>query len=105
MSEEGLVLFVHYFPQQGSAETRVLMVSGHPDLPPDEYALLELYCADPRCNCRRVMLNLVGRQQNGIQPLIQVSDVTHQLVVRALTTILLESSKGYTAHAMSQDGA
>lgn len=66
MSEEGLVPFVRFFPQQGSAETRVLTVSSHPDLPPDEYALLELYCADPGCNCRRVMLNLVARRQNAI---------------------------------------
>ncbi len=62
----GLVPFVHIFPQQGTAETRVLTVSGHPTLPDDEYALVEAYCADPTCDCRRGMLNVVGRRQHHV---------------------------------------
>ena len=62
----GMVPFVRFFPQQGTAETRVLTIRGHPILPDDEYALLESFCDDPRCNCRRVMLNVIGRRQQDI---------------------------------------
>ena len=33
---------------------------GLPDLPADEYGLIELYCTDPSCDCRRVLF-LVAR--------------------------------------------
>lgn len=58
-----LTLFVNLFPQQALAETRTIITRGHAVLPDDEYALLEAYCADPQCHCRRVMLNVVGRRQ------------------------------------------
>ncbi len=59
----GLVPFVRFFPDQAAAETRVFITIKDPVLPADEYGLLESYCADPQCNCRRVMLNVVGRRQ------------------------------------------
>src|SRR5689334_3370125 len=62
----GLIPFVHVFPQQGTAETRVLTVSGHPTVPDDEYALLEAYCDDPTSDCRRGMLNVVARRQRSV---------------------------------------
>ncbi|MGH2410733.1 MAG: hypothetical protein ACRDGS_10245, partial [Chloroflexota bacterium] len=62
----GLVPFVQYFPKQGTDETRVLTLSGHPTLPDDEYALVEAYCDDPTCDCRRGMLTMFGRQQQGV---------------------------------------
>jgi hypothetical protein len=62
----GMVPFVRFFPQQGTAETRVLTTQGHPVLPDDEYALLESFCADPGCDCRRVMLNVIGRRQQDV---------------------------------------
>ena len=36
------------------------------DLPDDEYGLIESYCEDPACDCRRVMLNVVSRKQSKI---------------------------------------
>ena len=60
----GMVPFVRFFPQQGTAETRVLTIRGHPVLPDDEYALLESFCDDAGCDCRRVMLNVIGRRQS-----------------------------------------
>jgi hypothetical protein len=62
----GMVPFVRFFPQQGTAETRVLTTQGHPVLPDDEYALLEFFCADPGCDCRRVMLGVIGRRQQDV---------------------------------------
>ncbi len=58
-----LTPFASIFPEQGARETRVITTIGYPGLPDDEYALLEAYCADPECDCRRVMLNVVGRHQ------------------------------------------
>src|SRR6478736_5288330 len=57
--------FVALFPEQGQAETRTVTVRGDPRLPDDEYALVEVYCTDPTCHCRRVMLNVFGRRQGG----------------------------------------
>jgi hypothetical protein len=67
-----LVPFVHLFPEQAERETRVLTTSGYPGLPDDEYALVESYCADPTCNCRRVMLNVIARRQNRIMATISL---------------------------------
>lgn len=63
MAGEGLVPFVRLFPQQAMAESRVFITSGHPRLPDDEYGLVELYCADAACTCRRVMINVAGRRR------------------------------------------
>lgn len=58
-----LIPFVTLFPEQAKTETRTLMFRNHPDLPDDNYGLIELYCSDPKCNCRRVMLNIHGERQ------------------------------------------
>jgi hypothetical protein len=58
-----LTLFFHFFPEQAEAETRTVTLRGHPVLPDDEYALIEAFCPDPQCDCRRVMLNVAGRRQ------------------------------------------
>ena len=66
MKHTGLAPFVHIFPRQGAAETRVLYISGDPILPDDEYGLLESYCVEAGCHCRRVMINLASRRQGKI---------------------------------------
>ncbi len=58
-----LIPFVPLFPEQGNQETRVINIYRHEILPDDEYALVESYCTDPQCDCRRVMLNVVGQRQ------------------------------------------
>ena len=58
-----LIPFVQLFPEQAMAETRTITTQGHPVLPDDEYALVESYCTDPACDCRRVMLNVLPRRQ------------------------------------------
>ena len=58
-----LTLFFHFFPEQAEAETRTVTLRGHPVLPDDEYALIEAFCPDPQCDCRRVMINVAGRRQ------------------------------------------
>lgn len=59
----GLISFALLFREQGEAETRTITTQGHAMLPDDEYALVEFYCPDPACDCRRVMLNVLPRRQ------------------------------------------
>ncbi|MGH7135544.1 MAG: hypothetical protein ACREHD_07375 [Pirellulales bacterium] len=51
------------FPQLARDECRVIRLMDPPDdddgIPADGYALLEYYCNERKCNCRRVMLNVL----------------------------------------------
>ena len=49
--------------EQATAETRTITTQNHALLPDDKYALVEAYCPDPTCDCRRVMLNVLPRHQ------------------------------------------
>ena len=54
-----LIPFVALFPVQAIAETRSVTVRGHAQLPDDSYAMVESYCPDPKCDCRRVMIGVL----------------------------------------------
>ncbi len=58
-----MTLLADIYPELALAETRSVRTKGYPGLPDDEYALFEAYCLDPKCNCRRVMLNIVSRRE------------------------------------------
>ena len=46
-----------------AAETRTITIFAPYDgVPPGSYGLFEYYCPDPACDCRRVMLNVVEKQ-------------------------------------------
>jgi hypothetical protein len=62
----GLFPFVNLFPRQGTVETRTLTITGSTLLPDDEYGLLESYCVEGACHCRRVMINVIGRRQQKV---------------------------------------
>lgn len=59
MFEGTMLPFIELFPEQGQNECKVAHVSKHNELPPGQYAFLELYCTDLQCNCRRVMINVI----------------------------------------------
>ncbi len=49
-----------------SRETRTIdLLQAYRGVPPGMYALLEYYCPDPACDCRRVMLNVTEEQEPG----------------------------------------
>lgn len=54
--------FHHYFPEVAEQETRtVLILDDSPfDLPPGPYTLLEMYCNEEGCDCRRVFFYVVS---------------------------------------------
>jgi hypothetical protein len=54
-----MVAFYHLFPEIGTRETRTATIFGRDSsLPDDSYGFIELYCVDPHCDCRRVMINV-----------------------------------------------
>jgi len=56
--------FMEKFPDLGARETRSVTVTERHDLPDGEYGLLELYCNEPGCDCRRVTI-IVLRPETG----------------------------------------
>jgi hypothetical protein len=61
--------FISLFPEVARHETRSVtltagsVVRGDVRPPPDDYGFLEHYCADPACDCRRVILAVMSRSQ------------------------------------------
>jgi hypothetical protein len=54
-----LIPFFVVEPELAARETRVLnLLVPQKGLPKGSYGLLEFYCPDPTCNCRRVMINV-----------------------------------------------
>ena len=54
------VPFLEYFPELFERETRKVTLSEEMfGLPAGLYFLLESYCADKNCDCRKVMINVV----------------------------------------------
>jgi hypothetical protein len=54
------------FPAIARKETRSFQLTGDPFLGKDEFGLLESYCNEPGCDCRRVMFSVVSRQRQQI---------------------------------------
>lgn len=61
----GMSAFFTYFPDLAVKETRVATLTGQPALPDGEYGFLELYCDDPGCDCRRVIINVMEAHSGG----------------------------------------
>jgi len=49
-------------PAVAEAETRSLIVPPGGALPADTYGFREVYCVDPACDCRRVILNVMSQR-------------------------------------------
>jgi hypothetical protein len=58
----GMVIFGTMFPKIASQETRTLTVINRPPLPQATYGLIEVFCVDVGCDCRRVILNVVAER-------------------------------------------
>ena len=59
-----MIPFAERFPELGARETRSVTAIHRPDLPDGEYGFLELYCDEPGCDCRRVMIDVL-RPESG----------------------------------------
>lgn len=57
--------FYEQFRELALKETRSFtIVKDRPELPADEYGLIELYCDDENCDCQRVMFEVVSKKHN-----------------------------------------
>jgi len=54
-----MIPFIERFPDLAARETRCVTVTGRSDLPDGEYGFIELYCDEPGCDCRRVMIDVL----------------------------------------------
>ena len=60
----GFLPFFEIEPELAERETRTITVlKAQDDLPEGTYGLIESYCPDPNCDCRRVMLNIACEEQ------------------------------------------
>lgn len=58
-----LIPFYAVDPDLAIKETRVItLLQPQRGIPPGAYGLVEFYCPDPTCDCRRVMLNVSAEQ-------------------------------------------
>ncbi len=54
-----MIPFYERFRELAFREMRSVTIRGERDLPDGEYGFLELYCGDPHCDCRRVIIDVV----------------------------------------------
>lgn len=55
-----MIPFYTHFRDLAARETRTITLRGRTDIPDGEYALVEFYCDEPDCDCRRVILRVVS---------------------------------------------
>ena len=62
--------FNEKFPAVARRETRSFQPINDPVLGDDEFGLLEMYCDEPGCDCRRVMFSVVSKQRKKVMAVI-----------------------------------
>lgn len=62
--------FDEKFPKTARKETRSFMSLNDPVLGNDEFGLLEMYCDEPGCDCRRVMFSIISRQHKKVMAVV-----------------------------------
>ena len=64
------VPFHEKFPEIAKKETRVIISINDPKLPKGEYALIESYCDEKGCDCRRVFFNVFSERHKKVVAVI-----------------------------------
>lgn len=62
--------FHERFPKIAEEEIRTLIIFNHPEIPDGEYSLIEAYCDEPDCDCRRVFFNVGSLRKRKIVAVI-----------------------------------
>jgi hypothetical protein len=57
----GMIRFDAVAGQRAIDETRTATVIDNPDLPSGEYAFVEYFCNDRKCDCRRAIFNVIRK--------------------------------------------
>lgn len=64
------VPFHDTFPDLAERETRTLTILDDAKLPAGDYALIEMYCDEPGCDCRRVFFWVQSAQTSQVEAVI-----------------------------------
>lgn len=64
------VMFHSYFPELAERETRSFTVFDDSKLPAGSYGLIESYCDEPGCDCRRVILSVLSSRSKQFEAVI-----------------------------------
>ena len=66
------VLFHDHFPEIAERETRTITVPGKSalGLPAGHYGLVEMYCDEPGCDCRRVFFYIVSSVREDVEAVV-----------------------------------
>jgi hypothetical protein len=80
------VLLHDHLPQVAERETRTVTVLGENPwgLPRAQYSLLEMYCDELECDCRRVFLYVVSSSRKGLEVVIAYGWETPEFYARWL---------------------
>jgi len=74
--------FHERFPGISAKETRTMTAFSHPDLPPGDYGLFEMYCDEPGCDCRRVFFYVVEERSGDLKAVIAYGWESREFYVR-----------------------
>jgi hypothetical protein len=58
----GMMGFHVLFPEEAETECRAVTPVSIKDLPQRTFLFVEAYCVEPKCDCRRVMLNVIDAE-------------------------------------------
>lgn len=97
--------FFAKFPELAQRETRTLIAINDPQLPPGNYALHELYCDEPGCDCRRVFLNVFREQTGTFEAMIAYGWESREFYVKWMgddDPLVLDSLLGPALNLTSQ---
>ena len=64
--------FHEYFPEIAERETRTITIleQSSSKLPPGEYSLIEMYCNERKCDCRRVFFYVISLPKKDVEAVI-----------------------------------
>ena len=62
--------FHTYFPEIAEQETRSFTIVSNSRLPRGSYSLIEQYCENPDCDCRRVFFSVFSSHSNQVEAVI-----------------------------------
>ena len=76
-------MFDSRFPEIAERETRtIILPERSAGLPPGQYSLLDMYCDEPGCDCRRVMFSVFVSASKSVEAVIAYGWETREFYVR-----------------------
>jgi len=77
-------MFHEYFQEIAKRETRSFTVFDNSELPAGNYGLLEMYCDEHSCDCRRVFLSVISSVTQQIEAVIAFGWESHKFYAKWL---------------------